>query len=1053
MDMLSFINQYSDSLTRFALTMLWQSSLLILILLLLDCLLRRRVKALFRYCLWMLVLAKLLLPVGLALPCSPAYWASRLLPETKKTDTAPAQTGLADAKPAPAPVDKTEPYPLAIETRAAAPHAEPLTATEARSGQAPIEASIKQKRESLSWQSFVGLGWLGTVLIMLSLLIQRAFFVNGLIRQSRPADDTLLAQLNRCAEKMGLRACVDVRISSNATSPSVCGLFRPVILMPDQLGSHLSRGQIEAVLMHELAHIKRADLWINLLQALLQIVYFYNPLLWLANSVIRRIGELAVDEMVLVALDEQAQDYPETLLRVSKLVWSKPMLSLRLIGVVESKSALSGRIRHILSRPFPRSARLGIWGVTAILAAAAVLLPMAMASGSAESRRVKSLIKILQDDNHTQKRGAAAEELIKRVDNTEVTDASGEKALVAITNRLKKHPKTLDRQRDFISYPNVYWDELALGFELIVNNKVTPEKTAAFLKALELVGCSHGVEADGVVHLFGEHGIPRRDIVINYRLRCLSVDGKRVGSELLDVFTKAAGASTWGREIRTQLEPKESLKLELQTIWYLTPGLRVESLAPQAYGHGGDDMLRDIVKKASSKKLCEYYDTLTLSQSAKWQGIFSEDLAADNKDAAQCSATLPSGMTVKLLSICEIPESGDNANWWKPDGTRLANRPFDRSSVSSKKGDSLRGYCLAYAIPGESEYQGPCRIEIEINGNGIRAAEDNQQLPSRALGHAVLWLPRDLDSTHISFSFRGGPWHTLRKIKAYQQAFSFGEFKAYITPPKMEDGQYVVHVRETMPQTFDQTYFKRYVIKLKGEPRLIDMNRYASTVSTLTDDLRPIDRLYVLDRNLQGKIEYIAAQYCVQQNAVFKNVSLAYGHETKIQIDTRQIPEPDFIYMDMKGPPAPVLRDLASGIVKGIPQLVMHAVHPQTLWQVLRSDRAHKPKWYFRVSGKDYPWDMSGHFAFSGYELIEGDCFPSCLVDEEKKWEKGSYTLAYVVKNTVWQDPTGKRRRCKELVSNTIAFRILADGSFASLDGQRFPTERERRGAGKNTQN
>ena len=72
MDMASFINQYSDSFIRFAWTMLWQSSLLILILLLLDCLLRKRVKALFRHCLWMLVLAKLLLPVGLALPCSQA---------------------------------------------------------------------------------------------------------------------------------------------------------------------------------------------------------------------------------------------------------------------------------------------------------------------------------------------------------------------------------------------------------------------------------------------------------------------------------------------------------------------------------------------------------------------------------------------------------------------------------------------------------------------------------------------------------------------------------------------------------------------------------------------------------------------------------------------------------------------------------------------------------------------------------------------------------------------------------------------------------------------
>ena len=182
------------------------------------------------------------------------------------------------------------------------------------------------------------------VLVMLGLLIQRALFVKSLMRQAKPAEENMLRQLKHCAVKMGMQQKVDLRISPNATSPSVCGLMRPVILIPEHLGEHLDAGQIDAILMHELAHIKRADLWVNLVQALLQIVYFYNPLLWLANTLIRRIREQAVDEMVLVAMDERAQDYPETLLTVSRLVWSKPMLSQRLIGVVESKSALSSRI-------------------------------------------------------------------------------------------------------------------------------------------------------------------------------------------------------------------------------------------------------------------------------------------------------------------------------------------------------------------------------------------------------------------------------------------------------------------------------------------------------------------------------------------------------------------------------------------------------------------------------------------------------------------------------------------------------------------------------------
>ena len=61
-----------------------------------------------------------------------------------------------------------------------------------------------------------------------------------------------------------------------------------------------------------------------LIQTLLQIVYFYNPLLWWANSQIRRVREQAVDEMVLVAMGEQAEDYPETLLQVSQHAFNRP---------------------------------------------------------------------------------------------------------------------------------------------------------------------------------------------------------------------------------------------------------------------------------------------------------------------------------------------------------------------------------------------------------------------------------------------------------------------------------------------------------------------------------------------------------------------------------------------------------------------------------------------------------------------------------------------------------------------------------------------------------
>ncbi|MBN2182618.1 MAG: DUF4440 domain-containing protein, partial [Sedimentisphaerales bacterium] len=178
---------------------------------------------------------------------------------------------------------------------------------------------------------------------------------------------------------VGIRRNIRLRLSHNVTSPAVCGLFNPVILIPKTLLEQISRDKLRAVLIHELAHIKRGDLWINCIQTFLQIAYFYNPFVWLVNLIVRRIREQAVDEMALVTLGDAAKSYSDTLIDIAEMAFSRPALSLRLVGVVESKKALSQRIKHILYRPFPKSAKLGILGLLTVIIAAAVLLPMAKA--------------------------------------------------------------------------------------------------------------------------------------------------------------------------------------------------------------------------------------------------------------------------------------------------------------------------------------------------------------------------------------------------------------------------------------------------------------------------------------------------------------------------------------------------------------------------------------------------------------------------------------------------------------------------------------------------
>lgn len=408
------VNATGKAFVEFAMPMLIQSGLLIVILLAADLMLRKRVRAVFRYWIWMLVLVKLVMPPSMWSPVSVGHWLG---------DPSEAPTVAINEWAAQPAQPSAEPRSIATEVLLQSsptlvapvspvmedPDPQPLYSAAAVQTPPPAPApAVGLPGPSLNWQGFVLLSWVAVVLALSMLLLQRSFFVRDLVAQAQDADEAMQDTLSDCRSRVGMRHGVSLKLSALAGSPAACGLFHPVILIPQTLAPRLESHDLEAVLLHELAHIKRHDLWINLAQTLLQIVYFYNPLLWLANMMIRRTREQAVDEAVLVAMGDTAQQYPETLVNIAKLAFRRrPALSLRLVGVVESKSALSARIRHMLTRPIPRTARLGALGLAAIALLATVLLPMARGGVSSRNATrdqvmIARWMVVLRDDSAMQ---------------------------------------------------------------------------------------------------------------------------------------------------------------------------------------------------------------------------------------------------------------------------------------------------------------------------------------------------------------------------------------------------------------------------------------------------------------------------------------------------------------------------------------------------------------------------------------------------------------------------------------------------------------------------
>lgn len=346
--MVEWMNAWGARFTGFALPMLAQSAVLIALCLVLDLALRNQVRATIRYAVWMLVLVKLVLPPSLALPTSVAYWFPG--------ETVGSQSAMASA---------AAPTTVSINPQAGVGSA--VQVVSQRGAAAP----------ALTGQAMVFMVWLAVMLGLAIGVVWRWRLVFGVLKHSTAAPDAVRQLVESCRQQLGIKQAIPIRCAAAIGSPAICGGLRPVILIPPALADHLDESEMRSVLLHELAHFKRGDLWVNHAQIVLQLVYWYHPLLWLANAKIRQVREQAVDEMVLVEMRQEAEGYPATLLHVAKLGLERPMAAIGLMGILEPRRGLTQRIRHMVNRPLPRTARIGRRGLAAVLLLALVAVPMA----------------------------------------------------------------------------------------------------------------------------------------------------------------------------------------------------------------------------------------------------------------------------------------------------------------------------------------------------------------------------------------------------------------------------------------------------------------------------------------------------------------------------------------------------------------------------------------------------------------------------------------------------------------------------------------------------
>ncbi|HEV8293456.1 MAG TPA: M56 family metallopeptidase, partial [Tepidisphaeraceae bacterium] len=285
-----------------------------------------RLSARWRYNLWMLVVVRLLLP---AVPAS--QWSVHNLLNL------PAQS----SQPPPQKIDQQPKAELSVVVLSA----DPL----------PIQLAtpaIIPSQPQKSWRDYaIPSAWLLWLVGFSFFLLRTLLATAKLAIQSRHftsiTDPQILQILDDARRRMRIRHRIALFAAQNVNTPALMGLIHPRILLPTRVLAEFRPSELRLIFLHELAHLRRRDVAVNWLITLLNVLHWFNPLLWLAFARIRAERELACDELVLkTSQPDERREYGNTMIKLLQAFSGGGALP-GAVGILEGQAPLRRRITMI----------------------------------------------------------------------------------------------------------------------------------------------------------------------------------------------------------------------------------------------------------------------------------------------------------------------------------------------------------------------------------------------------------------------------------------------------------------------------------------------------------------------------------------------------------------------------------------------------------------------------------------------------------------------------------------------------------------------------------
>ncbi|MCF0069056.1 M48 family metalloprotease [Dyadobacter sp. CY261] len=206
-------------------------------------------------------------------------------------------------------------------------------------------------------------------------------YLNKVTRSVAEPQMKWIVRFYELAERMQIRGEIELRESAQVAVPMVIGFLKPVVLVPLGMLANLPAGQVEAILLHELAHIRRRDYLVNLLQIFCENVFFFNPAVLWVSKLIREQREHCCDDLAISVMQNKTS-FIHALVSFQEYNQSRPAFEM---AFSKKRNHLLDRIKRIVNnnnKPLDAMEKLF---VTFSLAAA-----IALSAATAPEKAVKS---------------------------------------------------------------------------------------------------------------------------------------------------------------------------------------------------------------------------------------------------------------------------------------------------------------------------------------------------------------------------------------------------------------------------------------------------------------------------------------------------------------------------------------------------------------------------------------------------------------------------------------------------------------------------------------